>query len=124
MLPKFDSLKSRAIAGFSLLAIAGATLVPLPAMAGTKDAAISNTQVNAASASIDTSGRGRVTLVQLGSNAARNTIVQLGRRGDKAAAIDNTQVNTADAALAHRGKGALTVVQAGRNAVSNLVVQH
>jgi hypothetical protein len=107
-----------------LLAIAGATLVPLPAMAGSKDASITNTQVNTASAAIDTSGRGRVTLVQLGSNAASNTIVQLGRRGDKAAAIDNTQVNTADASLAHRGKGALTVVQAGRNSVRNLVVQH
>ena len=124
MLPMFKSIKSRAIAGVSILAIAGATLVPLPAMAGSKDASITNTQVNTASAIVDTAGRGPVTIVQLGVNVAANTIVQLGRKGDKAASITNTQVNTADLALSHRGRGPVTVVQAGRNVAHNTIVQH
>ena len=124
MLPMFKTIKSRAIAGVSILAIAGATLVPLPAMAGTKDASISNTQVNSASAIINTAGRGPVTIVQLGVNVAANTIVQLGGKGDKSASIANTQVNNADLTLSHRGRGPVTVVQAGRNIAHNTIVQH
>lgn len=37
MLPTFTTIKSCAITGFSILAITGATLVPLPAMAEPKD---------------------------------------------------------------------------------------
>ena len=123
MLPKFQTVKSRVITGFSILAVAGATLVPLPAMAGSQSAAISNTQVNAASAQVDQHGRGAVSVAQRGRNAAANTIVQRGGRADKAAAIDNTQVNTADAAISKSGAGRLTLVQTGANFVRNTVVQ-
>jgi hypothetical protein len=122
MFTKFQSAKSRVIAGVSILAVAGACFAPLPAMAGTQDAAISNTQVNAASAQVDARGRGALTVVQLGTNAASNSISQRGR-GDKAAAIDNTQVNSADAALSKAGRGRVTVFQAGANFVSNRISQ-
>src|SRR4051794_32616628 len=119
MLPKFTSLKSRAIAGFSVLAIAGATLVPLPASAATKAAAITNTQANQMSAVVNKTGNGPVTVVQVGINVAANTIVQLGRRGDKAAAIDNTQINQMAADVTHRGRGPVNVVQVAKNAAHN-----
>ena len=123
MFTKFQSVKSRVIAGVSILAVAGACFAPLPAMAGTQDAAISNTQVNAASAQVDTHARGALTVLQLGTNAASNSISQRGGRGDKAAAIDNTQVNSADAALSKAGRGRVTLVQAGANFVSNRISQ-
>jgi hypothetical protein len=120
----FKTVKSRVIAGFSILAIAGASLAPLPAMAGSQNAAISNTQVNAASAVVNATGHGPVTVVQLGINVATNTIVQLGRHGDKTASIDNTQVNSASALVNKTGRGPVTVVQAGRNVAHNTIVQH
>ena len=120
----FKTVKSRVIAGFSILAIGAASLAPLPAMAGSQSAAISNTQVNAASATVNATGRGPVTVVQLGINVATNTIVQLGRKGDQTASINNTQVNSATALINRTGAGPLTVVQAGRNIAHNTVVQH
>ena len=124
MTPKFTTVKSRVIAGFSVLAIAGATLVPLPASAATKVAAISNTQASSMSADVSKAGSGPVTVVQLGINVAANTVVQLGRRGDKAAAIDNTQINQMAADVTHRGRGPVTVVQVAKNTAHNTVVQH
>ena len=124
MSPKFTSVKSRVIAGFSVLAIAGATLVPLPASAATQAAAITNTQANQMTAVVNKTGNGPVTVVQIGINVAANTVVQLGRRGDKVAAIDNTQVNQIAADVAQRGRGPVKVVQVGRNTAANTVVQH
>jgi hypothetical protein len=120
----FKTVKSRVIAGFTILAIGAASLAPLPAMAGSQDAAISNTQVNAASAVVNASGHGPVTVVQLGINVATNTIVQLGHKGDKTASIDNTQVNSATALINKTGKGPVKVVQVGKNVAHNTIVQH
>ena len=97
MLPKFTSIKSRVIAGASLLVIAGSALVPASALAGT--AAVD--QHATSSATAVSTGRGPSVAVSL--------INQVG-----IAVADGRGRNPRNAAVSQDAQGDATAVSTGR----------